>query len=184
MYRKRDRHSILVTRRAVLLSVLGAALLSCSPSVQISEDKISRRCLESLGSLALTNPQTNSVAFNIAQPLGLVRRTDQSNATFVTRQAQFTTQDGTMHFFGVDSPQWTRAVMITAEPSSEDPIVTLYVLDREGSLLRAGRLHRGNFQVFEATHSHTNEEAKREQRLWQAAGADDACGSPVLPQIP
>ena len=137
---------------------------------------LTRTCIESIAAQALANPRTNTMSANFAGPLGLTPTSDPNAAPWTNRQVEFAFSDGTMHYFAVDGPQWTRAVVIRLVPTTQ-PRSRVFVMDREGILLAAALITNNQLQVFNIQDPAVQVEFRTEQALWRLAGADDACGA-------
>ena len=99
----------------------------------ISEDKI-----KALEALALTNPDTAKVGEYIAGPLGLA----PPGALFVNKQLNFTDDKG-KHIFGADPNGSAKFIVYLRAPA----LVTIYVINRRGELLAAGKIVDNKFST-------------------------------------
>lgn len=137
---------------------------------------LTRGCIEAIATGALTNTRINEFAANMVGPLGLTPTSDPNAPPWRTRQVEFPTTDGTIHYFAVESASWIKAAIIRVAPTGNGGRVRLFVMDRDGTLLAAGLVENRRLQVLDIRDPNVRIEYLTEQALWRLAGPDDACG--------
>lgn len=160
---------------AAALTVATAAACAQAPSDAASAG-LTRRCIESLAAMALTNPRNNDFAANIVGPLGLTPTSDPNAPPYRTKQVEFHFSDGTGHYFAVDGPAWTKATIMRAVATAGEPRVRFFVMDRDGAMLAAGVMENRKLRVADISDPAVKADFLTEQGMWRLAGADDSCG--------
>ena len=161
------------TRRHAFCVALAAVLAASCERVSISADQIPRlteTCLVQIANDALNNPHTNTIAADLAGPLGLVASSDPEAVPYISKQVEFAGVDGAMHYFSVDSARWTKAVLIVAQMTSKGPRLSLYVLDRRGSLIAGGVIQNGRMRRMVIEDPIVRRNFQSENQLWVNAG--------------
>jgi hypothetical protein len=178
--------------RLLLASSLGACTLGCEIPRETAEapdngtanssgigsadsPEISQACFDRIAQDALNNPRTNSMAANFAGPLGLAPSSEPDAAPYLSKQVEFRTPDGAIHYFAIGSPESTKAVLMRLVPTEAEPTVSLFVLARDGGLLAAGRIENRRLSVLSVSDAAVRSAARAEQRLWAAAGPVGPC---------
>jgi hypothetical protein len=136
---------------------------------------IGQGCLEAIAADALRNPRTNFMAANFAGPLGLVPSSDPNGPRYQSKQVEFSTPDGLMHYFAVDSGSWEKAVLIRIGTNQGEPRIDLFVVSRRGTLVAAGRIDGRDFSRLNLNDAATRADFQREAGLWTTAGPTYPC---------
>ncbi len=162
--------------RSAICASLAAFTLACqAPPESAEASAIGEACLERIARNALGNPRTNSIAANFAGPLGLVPSSDPDAAPYLSKQVEFRTADGNVHYFAVDSDRWTKALLVRLVPTGSEPRLFMFVLARDGTLVAAGRIDNGRLSRLDIADAGIRSDARAEQLLWSASGTDPAC---------
>ena len=165
-----------LARRMTIVASLAACLSACQAPPESAEGPaIGEACLERIARDALANPRTNSMAANFAGPLGLVPSSDPDAAPYLSKQVEFRTADGNLHYFAVDSDRWTKALLVRLVPTGSEPRLFLFVLARDGTLAAAGRIDNGRLSRLDVADAGVRADARAEQLLWSATGPDSDC---------
>lgn len=160
-----------------MLSFCAAVAACAQPQDPAPGIVLTRTCIGSIAAAALANRRTNEFAANIAGPLGLTPTSDPDAPAWQTRQVQFPTTDGTVHYFAVENASWTKAAIIRTAATRSGGRLRMFVMDRHGTLLAAGLIENRRLDVLDIRNRDVRIQYLIEQALWRLAGADDACGA-------
>ena len=160
-------------KKPAIATGIGFAVAGCSISI---EPGFGEQCVASIATAALGNPSSPTIASNIAAQVGLIPDANPNDLPFPTKQVEFGTPDGSMHYFAVQSASWERAALITLVPTANPSSITFFIVDRRGNLIQAARTLGPEVSGLNIQDDRVRSEFRREQELWRAAGEDAACG--------
>lgn len=158
------------------LASLSALQISCDLAEKVASAEALRvDCLRSLGQQAFENPATYPIAANFAGPLGLAPSSEADAPPYTTRQIQIGSVGQEMHFFAVDRPDWTKAVLARLTPGEQGARLTMFVIDQNGVVISAGSVERGELTILSIVSPYVLAESLREKLIWIHAGTSQSC---------
>lgn len=159
--------------KLVVAASAALAVVGCSISM---EPGFGEQCVGSLATTALQNPSNPTIASNIAAQVGMVPDANPNGPPLSTKQLEFRTPDGAMHYFAVQGASWERAALITLVPTANPSSITFFVVDRRGNLVQATRTRGPEVLALSIEDERVRAEFNGERELWRTAGEDATCG--------
>jgi hypothetical protein len=159
----------------VALALSGAlAAIGCSVS---AEPGFGEQCIASMATAALRNPNSPTIASNMAVQFGFAPNANPNDPDLQTKQVEFGTPDGTMHYFAIQNASWERAALIRLTPDA-NPTSSIFIIDRRGSLIQASRVRGPEVTPLNIRDDRVTADFRGERELWRVAGDDAVCGRP------
>ena len=158
------------------LGMCGWGLLAVGCSVSV-ESGFTQGCLERATRDALASTPTYPIAANLAGRIGFGPPRGLEAPPIPTKQVGFYGPDGSLHSIAVESPSWTKALMIRIVDEGGRPRTRLYVIDRQVRLLRAAEGYNSQVEIMDPEDPRAREGFRAEQELWRSAIPETACRS-------
>jgi len=162
--------------RLWLSGVILLMAASCdNPSDPRRVEVLLERCIGRIATEAINTGRTDIISANYAGPLGLITTAGSESPPYVSKQLQITDRNNNMHFFAVDSPQWTTAALIRVTPTASEPRLFFVIIDRRGSVIRTGRMVDRALTIGNLQDANELREAVAERSVWTRGTAAPDC---------